>query len=223
MMTKYNVLVNNLLGYKYPFFLNNADLTSSHYLYEIYSPKLNEDYIPFISLKKISEKTKNEPYGQDSDILSVCLGSKKDIEETGVKFLEGLFKREEYDVRENGKDFPLITMPKDSNSAQKSTIIGLRDALRWKSYKFAAGRYVDILITQKNFAVFEIKGDKESIWLEPVAAYNNTDLNLEKPINIDWSRVDYPKQKFTGTVKASEMNRAIKRIEWDSFSKRGIK
>lgn len=220
-MIKYN-LFNSMIGNQYPFFLNNSALKDSYYLYQILSPSLSPNCIPYISLTKISEKTKSEPYGNDSDIISICLGTKKNIEKTAPEFIESLLKKEDPLVEGNNKKFPLVEM-ENGNNLQKSIIIGLRDALRWKSYKFTPGHFVDILWTSKDFLVFEIKGDKETIWLEPVAAYRNTDVNLETPLFVDWSRVDYPKDKFIGVTKASDLNRIIKRIEWNSFDRRPFK
>lgn len=223
MINKYFNLTGTMLGYQYPFFLNNSNLSDSYYLYQITTPGLNKDLIPYISLTKISEKTKSEPYGKDCDILSVCLGTKKGMPETGVKFLQDILKKEETVVTANGKKFPLIDMVR-GNNLQKSLIIGLRDELRWKTYKFVPDRYVDLLWTSKDFIVLKICGDiKDSLWFEPVAAYRNTDVEMKNPITVDWSRINYPKEKFTGTSKASNINRTLKRLEWGSFDRRGFR
>lgn len=219
-MTKYN-LINSMIGEVYPFFLSNSNLEDSYYLYRIYSPKLSEDLIPYISLEKISEKTKNEPYGHGTDILSICLGSKKNIEVNSVKLLSELLKKESPEIKGNNLEFPLIKL-ENGNNIQKSIIIGLRDLLRWKIYKFQPGRFVDILWTPNQFIVFEIKGgDKEEdeIYLEPKGVYNNMDLNLEKPLDIDLNTIDYPKTKWSGKYKASEINRLLKKLEWESFNR----
>lgn len=219
-MLKYN-LVNSMIGEVYPFFLNNQSPSDSYYLYRIFSPKLSKDCIPYISLEKISEKTKNEPYGHGSDILSICTGSKKNIESKGIEYLnEYILKKECPVIEKNGQEFPLIEM-ENGNGIQKSIIIGLRDSLRWKSYKFVSGRFVDILWTPKQFILFEIKEDKknDSIWMEPVGVYNNIDANLTNPLNVDLSKIDYPKTCWSGKTKASELNRVIKKLEWESFGR----
>jgi hypothetical protein len=222
-MDKYLNLTGTMIGYQYPFFLNNSNLSEAYYLYQITTPGLNEDLVPYISMTKISEKTKSEPYGKDSDILSMCLGSRKGITpESGKEFLEGILKKENTVVKENGDKFPLVTMI-PGNNMQRSIIIGLRDSLRWKNYKFVPGRYVDLLCTSKDFVVLKICGDREALWFEPVAAYRVNDVNLEKPLNVDWNRINYPREKFTGTSKASDINRTLKRLEWGSFDRRNFR
>ncbi len=214
-------LTGTLIGYQYPFFLGNTKLSDSYYLYQITTPALNEDLVPYLSMVKISEKTKSDPSGKGSDVLSVCLGSKKNIQETGVEYLRGIVTRkEETEVKGNGKEFPWVTMTL-GNNLQRTIIVSLRDAIRWKTYKFTPGHYIDLLWTVKDFLVFKICGDgKDCIWIEPVAAYRNTDVELENPIPVDWTRINYPKEKFSGFAKASDLNRSIKRLEWSCFDRR---
>ena len=222
-MNKYFNLTGTMLGNQYPFFLNNGNLSDSYYLYQITTPGLNENLIPYISMGKISEKTKSEPYGKGSDILSVCLGTKKGMPGTGVELLQDILKKENTKVKNNGKEFPLIDMV-EGNNMQKSMIIGLRDALRWKLYKFVPGRFVDLLWTSKDFIVLKICGDpKTGLWFEPVSAHRNTDVELKEPIRVDWGRINYPKEVFSGSSKASDINRALKRLEWSSFDRRGFR
>ena len=99
-------LTGTLIGYQYPFFLGNTKLSDSYYLYQITTPALSPNMVPYLSMTKISEKTKSDPSGKGSDILSVCLGSRKNIQETGVKFMQTVVKKEETSVVENGKEFP---------------------------------------------------------------------------------------------------------------------
>ncbi len=224
MINRHFNLTGTLIGYQYPFFLNNSVLSDSYYLYQITTPALNEDLIPYISMVKISEKTKSDPYGHGSDILSVCLGSKKNILETGVAYLEDILKKEDTTVKENKKEFPWVTMVPGGNNMQRSIIVNLRDALRWKNYKFVPGRFIDLLWTTKDYLVLKIMGDaKNAIWLEPVAAFRNTDVEMTRPIKVDWSRIGYPKEKFSGHAKASDINRALKKLEWSSFDRRSFR
>lgn len=221
-MVKYN-LVNSMIGNVYPFFLSNQCPNESYYLYKIYSPKLSPDCIPYISLEKVSEKTKNEPYGHGSDVISILTG-KKGIEEKSVNFLlENILKKENPVIDKNGQEFPLIEM-ENGNNLQKSIIIGLRDAIRWKLYKFTTGRFVDILWTPTQFVLFEVKGDDEknpeTIWLEPVGVYNNSDVNLEHPLDVNLGKLDYPKTAWSGKNKASDLNRVLKKMEWESFNRK---
>ena len=84
-MNKLNANENCMLGLGYPFFLNNSRLKDSYYYYEIYSPGLAEDLTPYLSLIKTGEKTISEPKEHGSDILAICIGSKKDIVNTGFR------------------------------------------------------------------------------------------------------------------------------------------
>lgn len=221
-MVKYN-LVNSMIGNVYPFFLSNLTPNDSYYLYRIYSPKLSDNYIPYISLEKISEKVKNEPYGHGSDIFSILLGKKK-IESKSLNYLEELLKKENPVIKGNELEFPFIEM-ENGNNLQKSIIIGLRDSIRWKLYKFTTGRFIDVLWTPSKFVLFEIKGDKkdnpETIWIEPVGIYSNDDVNLENPIeSINLESIDYPRMTWSGKNKASDLNRILKKLEWESFNRK---
>lgn len=223
-------LTNSMIGNYYPFFLSNENskkLSDSYYLYRIISPSLSPDCIPYLSLEKISEKTKNkQPYGNNIDVLSICLGNKKNLEDRSAEMVYNIIKRNEkidpVVVKNGTSKFPLIEMVQ-TNSIQKSLIIGLRDALRWKMYKFLPGRCIDVLWTPNNFVIFQIKGDNDSIWIEPIGMYNNMDTNLTNPIDIDLSKLDYPKTKISGNNKSSDMNRMIKQMEWGSFNRKEIK
>lgn len=212
-------LIGTLIGHQYPFFLSNTKLSDSYYLYQVTTPTLSPDLVPYISLTKISEKTKTDASGKTSDILSVCMGNKKSSQGTKAEFLKTLIRNEELVIVEEGKEFPWIEMML-GNNMQKSLIVCLRDSLRWKNYKFTPNHYVDLLWTSKDYLVFKIMGDGNSIWIEPVSAYRNTDVEMKNPISVDWSRINYPKEHFTGFAKASDLNRALKRLEWNSFDRR---
>lgn len=221
-MIKLN-LTNSMIGNYYPFFLSNQELGDTHYMYEIVSPGLNNSCIPYISLKKVSEKTKSEPYGRDMDILSICIGNKKNIENTSVEFLNELLKKEEPVIKSAGnKNFPLIEMV-NGNNLQKSIIVSLRDSLRWKLYKFMPGRYIDVLWTPTQFVVFKLVGDGDNISLTPVNAYNNLDISMVNPLKVDLSNLDYPKDVWSGKNRASDINRVIKKLEWESFNREELK
>lgn len=224
-MIKYN-LTNSMIGNYYPFFLSNEVLPDAYYLYAISSPSLSPDVVPYLSLKKISEKTRPSDYtGNDSDILATILGYRKDIANRGVDLLKDVLRKDNPVIDKNGYGFPLIEM-ESGNNIQKSLIIGLRDSLRWKVYNFSPGCFVDILWTPTQFMLFRILGEKrkkdgeEEIWLEPVGLYNNTDVELKNPISpLDLSKIDYPYDRWSGIAKASTLNRALKKLEWESFSR----
>lgn len=210
------------LGKGYPFYLNNRNLKESYYYYVLCSPKLSEDLVPMLSLIKTDEKTISEPWGHGSDILSVCLGSKKDIAVNGCNLVSDILANKDYMVYENGREFPLIEMTDDEQKVRKALIIGLRDALRWKTYKFQPGRQVDILWTKDEFVVFDICGNDDEIWLKPSNVYKITDVSMKNPLPELLSKIEniYPKEKFKRIPqKISELNRAIKALERTSFDR----
>ena len=220
-MNKMN-LSGSMLGYTYPFFLNNSNLSTAYYQYDIYSPAISEDCIPYISLTKVNEKTKNNPSGNDSDIISVCLGSKKNIEEEATNYIADILKKEDVVIERNGTGFPWIEM-KEGLNVQRSVIISLRDSLRWKNYRFAADHYIDVLWTPTEFVVFKICGNDKEIWLEPQAVYKNSDVKLQNSLDVDLSKIEYPKEKFSKeSSKISEINRMIKKMEWNSFERKNF-
>lgn len=220
-MIKFN-LTNSMIGNRYPFFLNNQRLQDSYYLYEICSPSLSPDCVPYLSLHKISERTRESGLGSDSDILYHIVGARDNHKATDL--MKDVLRKDN-PVIDNaaGRKFPLIEM-ENGNNIQKSLIIGLRDSLRWKTYKFYPERFVDILWTPTQFMVFQIKGDPGrgddvQVWIEPVALYQNDDTELKNPKTIDPKRIKYPLERWSGKNKASEMNRALKKLEWESFGR----
>lgn len=221
-MIKY-CLINSMIGNYYPFFLSNADLKDSFYLYRIVSPSLSDECVPYLTLEKVGEKNKNDQPSKDIDVIAQIFNSKKNVESKAVDYLVDLLKKEQQPVIEkNGDKFPLIEMGM-SNSIQKSVVVGLRDTLRWKFYRFYPGRFVDILWTPTKFVVFQIKGDDDKLWLEPVGMYRNIDVSLQNPIKIDLTKLDIPNTEVTGKNKASDLNRIIKSMEWGSFTRKEIK
>lgn len=223
-MNKLNVNENCMLGVGYPFFLNNSNLKDSYYYYEIYSPSVDEeDLVPYLSLVKTNEKTISEPWGHGSDILAMCLGSKKDITMNGTNLVNDILINRDTEVVENGREFPLFKMTEGSD-LQKALIIGLRDALRWKSYRFQAGRQLDLLYTSTEYVVFDICGDDNEIWFEPKGVYKLDDVNQVNPLKVgDLTKLEYPKEHFERkSNKISEINRMLKVLEWKSFKRESL-
>ena len=213
--------LNNFLGYQCPFFLGNKWFGEEYYQYQIYSPGLDEKLNPYFSLFKISEKTKNNtPNGQGSDIIASLLGTKRKITKTCSEYISDMMKKDEPVVVPKDSDFPWITM-EPGGLLQKSLIIGLRDSLRWKMYKFFPGRMIDVLWTEKEYVVFNINGSKEdeTLWLEPVAVYSLSDPEMRNPLPV---KPIITKEKFTGPGKISDLNRYVKRAEWSSFDRRSL-
>lgn len=236
-MIKYNV-TNSMIGNIYPIFLSNNKLVEdpSYYLYRIVSPGLSPDLIPYISLEKISERTKignpkefcdsqkKKAIREHLDVISMCLGSREGLEEKAVEFLQGILWRDKPVIDDGFPGFPLIEM-ENGNNIQKSVIIGLRDTMRWKYYKLYPGNYVDILWTAKTYAVFKLCGEKgkEEVWIEPVGLYSNTDPNMKNPLPVNLESLDYPTDRWSITKgKLSELNRALKKLEWESFNRKEI-
>lgn len=212
----------NLIGNYYPFFLDNKSPWNAWYLYQLVTNRLSDDCVPMFTLKKIAERTRKEDYSAtenkmwSSDIISEILRSRKEIETKATDYVEGLLGNSEAVVYKADTEFPDIEMTPD-NELQKSLIIGLRDALRWKTYHFAKDYYVDIMNSQSTFILFKICGDdNKTLWLEPVGEYDIMDTNLKNPKKVS-SDLDILKETWSGDRRASDMNRSIKIMEWHSF------
>lgn len=221
-----------LIGSQFPFYLDNSCLGDSYYHYQIVSPSMLADLTPLFTLKKVSEKTGKYHYSASikswnhADIISTLLKSKKDIKTNSVNFIEKLLSKKEgtffekklsgINVYENNNDFPLIELD-NSALVTRTLIVDLRDMLRWRNYKFSPGNYIDILISLDKFLVTKVEGEGEAIWLKPEAVYSTEDVDMRTPIEVDLNTLHYPKGKFEGKVRVSELNRAIKAAEWKSF------
>lgn len=214
---------NTLLNNVYPFFLDNTNkFGSAFYLYQVVSPKLNEDLTPLITLKKVGEKTrKNDPaYDNgfnDLDILTVL--TEKSHKNSTLYLNEDIINRDKdarkkevklYNLGE--KKFPAFEL---SNLTMKATIIGIRDNLRWQFYKFTPGKFIDIIISPNKFGLFEVMGNNEEIWLEQRGVYYTNDPGMINPLKYDHPSMS--NQKFKGPNKNSEMNKAIRAREWRAF------
>lgn len=203
------VTSNNLIGKVYPFFLDNNKL-SSYYLYQIVSPKLSSDLIPFFTITKISERTeKGEPYGSDDNIISVINQNKKMSANDNRAFVEDLLKKDVPYVEPNEKNFPLIELESGIN-LQKSLIVSLRDLLRWNKYKFAEGKKIDVLVAPDKFLICNIRTNNDTIWLEPENLYSVMDPNMSNPLDLSINKVSVSSitKKFSGKNRISELNRA---------------
>lgn len=233
-----NVVENNMIGNIYPFYLNNSFETvenqdKEYLLYQISSPSLSPNLVPYITFSKIGERTsqplkpkdkamKHRLYSNDGIIFAYCnKGTNKDLEELGFEFVTESLKKFEVipEVVKNGRNFPLIELQPGCN-IQKNLLISLRNSLRWTKYKFSAGCFIDILWTPTTFIKFKICGDNDVIWLEPEAAYKLTDVEMANPLPVKMSTINYPKVKYSkDRVKISEFNTAIRLLEWKSFDR----
>lgn len=229
-------LTNTMIGNVYPFFLNNQAL-KTYYLYQIVSPGALSDYTPLLTFQKICERTGDKDFSAverkdycmyGADIIATLLKSRKNIKAEAVKYLsEQILARGDGSwqptLYENDVNFPVFEMDWN-NSVAKALIIGLRDALRWQQYRFAPGNKIDLLLTPTKFGVFEIKGDKEAIWLEPVGVFHNSDVEMKNPIaGVNMQELDWPKGKYVGATRASALNRVLRQTEWKSFDNAEIK
>ena len=215
---------NNCLGNYYPFFLNNYSLTDQHYLYQLYSPGINKDFNPYLSMTKVSEKTHYGNPGKEIDILKVCIG--KTTEEnkmTPLEYLEDIFGKGKLEIVMCGKKFPYIEIKEtpegESLDIPRNLIINLRDSLRWKNYRFYPGRYIDILWSPTEFVLYKIEADNENIWIEPQGMYENRDVMLQDPIQPKNYKLQTYKWKKEN-LKATDLNRFIRKLEWGAFDRR---
>lgn len=218
------------LGRYYPFFLNNAELSSGHYLYQLYSPKVDEKTLtPYVSLTKVSEKTINNPgfpEGTDLDLLKICTGRKQLTEKEAAEYLDTMAKKVwgkmHYD--EGSNKIPYVEML-DNQFHQKTLVSILRDSLRWKLYRYTPGRFIDVLWTKDEFTVFEICEDETTLYLKPLnVLYKTTDTNLDHPHPYNLEENGFVSEHWDKTkpMRASDINKYIRNIEWNSFSKKSI-
>ena len=161
--------IDTMMGKCYPFFLENSVLSKSpYYLYELYSPCLSDKGVPTFSMRKLSEKVLDVhpktgeylyPIGKESDLLYYVANTKK-VKKTFLEYMKGVYRNPEVFVSEYcGKSgFPIteLNLSDNFNTLQRQLIISLRDSLRWKSYKFAPGRQVDLLYSPTEFVVCAI-------------------------------------------------------------------
>ena len=212
-----------MVGRYYPFFLNNGSLIASHYLYAIDSPCLNpETGNPTFTLKKISERTnRGDKKGCGMDILNFCYNSPHfNASKKAGDIIKDLMRKRNPKVIKNGNDFPLIEI--QHPILQKSLVINLRGQLKNKHYRFAPGRYVDILWTPTEFVVFKLMGNKQTgVNLEPVAAYKNYDVGFLSPLPVNLGNLEYKRDKFMlgPDNRSMALSLAIKELEWQSFDR----
>lgn len=222
--------VTGSLGRYYPFFLTNSDLRTAHYLYQLYSPKVDEKtLVPFVSLTKVSEKTSeipNLPDGSDLDIIRVCIGRKQITEQEAAEYLDTVAKRVWGKMHfDNGSDkLPYVEIL-DNQFHQRTLISVLRDSLRWKIYRYFPGRFIDVLWTKDEFTVLEICEDETTIYLKPLnVLYKNTDTNLSDPHPYNLEENGFVTEHWDKTkpMRASEINKYIRNLEWNSFSRKSV-
>lgn len=219
------VLTNNLLGRVFPFFISNKTLGNSYFIYQLVSPKVSKNCIPFVSLKKISERIPNDG-GSDrgDDLITLASGinqpdkNKAKVENwfrKGFNYFPEVFEQE-------GTDFPMFEMDPLSQSTQRSLVVLLRDAVRWNRHRFFDGRLEDVLVDPEHFVTMRISNKDGMISLKPENMYHVLDCNLKNPMPIDLSLnfgdVLQP-GKDIGAGHCSTICQAIKKFEMGSFDR----
>lgn len=220
---RYN-LKDSMLGRQIPMFTNNLKPTSNYYLYQLVSPSLSPSQIPYFGLTKISERLwqGSELSGHENDVISVILGKKVPVsDKLSHELICDIMSKEdvEIDMPKDRYGFPLIEMGR-TNNPQKLFIISLRDKLRWKTYRFVPGAFVDVLWGPDTYVVYPIVGTDSEISLgDPIGHYKTSDPEMKEPLDIPAEAMKYPKDKFSGKTKISAFNWMIKRLEWNSFDR----
>lgn len=229
-----------MIGRNYTFYLENSEM-ENFYLYQIQSPKLNDDLKVLLTLEKVGEHTEkgsgdfcvlSPNHGMQSiDVLATILKSKADIKNRSKELVGSLLssggkrgKLGSIPLYDNGKNgFPMWEAS-FSGTLTKTLIINLRDSLRWNKYKFIDGNFIDILWTPTQHVLFKIKEENQTLFIEPIGLFNNTDIYHKNPINkLNINDLYYPKEGWSGPKRASDLNRAIKLMEWKSFDREIIK
>ena len=194
----------------YPFFLDNNDLGSAFYLYQVVSPALGRRNNPLISLKAVGEKTRQGDLDdlEDLNLISTIKPGKNPI----VYLSKDIINR---DKNERKRDVRLINMGEGkfpawdyNNLTTKTIILGLRESLRNKFYKLTPGKKVDVLLTYNKFGVFEIKGKGNDMWLELKGVYSINDPGMMEKEN--YTENEITKLRFNNIT---ELSKAIKQRE----------
>ena len=224
-----NRFSNCMIGRYYPFFLTNGSSSGNqYYLYAIDSPSLSPNLLPYVSLRKMGEKTKvgsGFPGGNGNDLLNILI--KKDsqdfryiIDRKAVNLVREILRPFDVRVEKSSKNFPLIEF-KGNTAVQRVLIATLRSLIRQKYYKVSPNRFLDIMLTKTEYGVFRIKGNNKELYLEPVGVYKMTDMERENPIQVNPENLNYPKGKFSveDDWKISQtFDSVLKKIELDSFN-----
>lgn len=227
------LLKDNMIGRYFPFFLHNNPGQRSYFLYQIYTPGLSPNGFPWVSLDKIIERTNTspssyEPYGGQADILAWAMGingkKPKIATERGLRWLRGCNKYFPEEILFEKDKFPRIEMDPYSQTAQKSLIISLRDAIRMSRYKFNDGLEIDALYDRNHYIVFRINNDKKTITLTPLAMYKVDDVERKNPLPVPTDLKETDPSLFA-EFKPEEVKRmgglvkTLREFEWKSFDR----
>lgn len=229
---------DTMIGRNYTLYLENSGM-ENFYLYQIQSPKVNDDLRVLLTLEKIGERTEKgsgdfcilSPNSgmQSVDVLATILKSKTDIRNRSKELVGNLIssggkrgKSSSINLYDNGKsNFPMWEAT-FSGTSTKTLIINLRDSLRWVKYKFTDGNFIDVLWTPTQHVLFKIKEEDQTLFIEPVGLFDNMDIYHKNPISKFNIGNDYPKEGWSGPKRASDLNRAVKLMEWKSFDRKVV-
>lgn len=213
---------NSLIGNCYPFYLGNEGEVSC-YLYMVVSPGLTEKLDPIVSFEKVGEITKAGDFQaksntemMSSDVLSYLNGKSR---EGVLDYFKEMVNRNVQVIDRGESEFPGFVMKNDDPCTQRGLIVDIRDAIRWKHYKFAPGCKVDVLWDQSHYVVCRIEegSTKDSICLVLESQYDLRDIAHTNPTPVVIPEGFDTPLEFSGKYRVSEMNRTIKKIEIDSF------
>ena len=230
----YNFSYNCWIGRYYPFFLTNGNNNSNnqYYLYAIDSPSLSPSNLPYVSLRKMGEKTKagsGFPGGSGNDVLNLLVKKEPQdfkyvVDRKSVNMVRDILRPFDVRVEKSGKNFPLIEF-RGNVGVQKTLITTLRSMIRQKFYRISPGRYIDVMMTKTEYVVFKVKGSDAELYLEPVALYKNTDVERERPFKVNFDSLYCPKEKFSVGEDwkiSQDLDTAIKKIELNSFGTKSV-
>lgn len=218
-MKKFNK--TTMSGNVYPFYLGNSDLGSNYYLYQLTHPGIVENNTLTVSMAKVGERVSDRQYHAteksmwSSDLISTILRSRKNIKEEATNYLQDLLHRDVFE-RED-QEFPWIDAGESMNTTFRLLVTSLRDAIRWKLYSFSPGNKIDVLLGKKHFVVFNIiDAGEKCIKLVPQSMYEVSDVNLTNPTPVP-DNIDLCNKVWGGDRRASDINRDIRKFEWDSL------
>ena len=228
-------LIDNMIGGYYPLFMGNEELGDAGYVYQLTTPSYSKTTLkPYISMTKVCDyvpsKTGEKTVSMDNDILfnimdepyrNTFKDDKGNIDRSKINWagqVRRLIDAKAVKIIPNIQrgGFPLIEISGTDLDVQKSLILNLRAALKWRKYKISAGKKIDILWTRTKYAVFEIVGDGDFYSLKPVGMYANSDIRMKNDLTGDY--VFEPLERFS--KKVPEFLSGIKELEAGFITRR---
>ena len=207
-----------------PFFITNPntpEIGTPFYLYQVYSPCINEDNEFMKSLQLVGERTrKNDPHSTEN----------KGLNKNQDAILKVMFKGEMKDALDNlknnilrvgnsrleGRKYKMPMWKEDDNNILRSLIVGIRDTVRWNEYRFNVGCLVDILLSPTEFGIYElVEAGNDKLKFEHKATYSCNDPGMTKPLENNAFQI---KETFDNVpTRPSIINRTIRSLEWKAL------